>query len=96
MVSWKARALLDKVLREFDRMLGETDEQENIAFEKTTPQQLTKFGLTVEEARIWLNQEPDYVPAPEKKQFQKHPKKEQDLQVLAHQFSGPYLEERIP
>ena len=35
--------------------------------DKASPEQLTKFGLTLDEAKEWLEQEPNYKPADEKK-----------------------------
>ena len=36
--------------------------------EADSPQKLTKFGLTINEAKAWFEQEPNYKPADEKKQ----------------------------
>jgi len=35
---------------------------------KVCPEYLTKFGLTLDEAKAWLEQEPNYVPSDESKQ----------------------------
>mgnify|MGYP001612550298 CR=1 FL=1 len=45
---------LNKVLKEFNRMLGKFEEDENIL------DRLIQFGLTISEAKGWLEKEPNY------------------------------------
>ena len=52
---------LHRLSEEFKKLLGDS-KSETVA-EKTTPEQLSKiFGLTIDEAKAWLEQEPDYKP----------------------------------
>jgi len=45
---------LNKVLKEFNRMLGKLEEDEDIL------DKLTHLGLTLSEAKGWLEREPNY------------------------------------
>jgi hypothetical protein len=56
---------LHKLSEEFRKLAGLPTSTE--IPEKTPQEQLTKFGLTLDEAKAWLRKEPNYVPADEKK-----------------------------
>ncbi len=47
---------LHKLAEEFRKLAG----LPTSISEKTTPEQLTKFGLTLDEAKAWLKQEPNF------------------------------------
>lgn len=49
---------LHRLNEEFRKLLGETDD--TFSLEKTTPVQLTKFGLTLAEAESWIKDEPNF------------------------------------
>lgn len=49
---------LHRLNEEFKKLVGNST---NIPIsEKTLPEHLTKFGLTLDEARAWLEQEPNF------------------------------------
>ena len=49
---------LHRLSEEFKKLVGEATPEQSI--EKTTSEQLTKFGLTTNEAKAWLNNEPNF------------------------------------
>ena len=49
---------LHRLSEEFKKLAGEVTQEESI--EKTTPEQLTQFGLTLGEAESWLRDEPNF------------------------------------
>ena len=58
-----SRDELHRLGEEFKKLADNSNPTNNI--EKTTPDQLAKHGLTLDEAKAWLEQEPNYVPADE-------------------------------
>jgi len=54
---------LRKLSKEFDKLLGKTEEQST----ERNIDRLIHFGLTLNEAKSWLKQEPNYVPSDESK-----------------------------
>jgi hypothetical protein len=48
---------LHKLREEFEKLLNPEKVQAN---ETTIPEQLKKFGLTLDEAKAWLEQEPNF------------------------------------
>jgi hypothetical protein len=67
---------LHRLTKEFRKLAGlPTDSN---APETTSPEQLTRFGLTLNEAKAWLEQEPNYAPADEFSQWRKQPKNSQN------------------
>ena len=49
---------LHRLSEEFKKLLDEPDDA--ISLDKTSPEQLAKFGLTLGEAESWLKDEPDF------------------------------------
>ena len=49
-------ARLTKILREFEKLCGTP------IFTPTEPRDLTLFGLTLDEARDWVDHEPSFMP----------------------------------
>jgi hypothetical protein len=59
---------LHRLNEEFDKLLG-LHEGVHLP-ERTTPEQLVQcYGLTIDEAKVWIEQEPDFVPTDGKKQY---------------------------
>lgn len=52
---------LQRLKEEFDKLLGVSSNIHHI--ETTTPKQLTQYGLTLDEARDWLEREPNFIPS---------------------------------
>jgi len=53
---------LHRLNKEFDKLLGISNSV--CAIQKTTPEQLIRFfGLTTEEAKGWLESEPNFIPS---------------------------------
>jgi hypothetical protein len=53
---------LHRLNKEFKKLL---ENSSNTHLEKTLPEHLTKFGLTLDEAKAWLEQEPNFKPSDE-------------------------------
>lgn len=61
---------LTRLNNEFDALLKDAGVFNNESYpEVITPIKLTRFGLTLNEARSWLKREPNYLPADEKKHY---------------------------
>jgi hypothetical protein len=56
---------LHRLSEEFRKLVGKSTD---FTLEKTSPTELSKYGLTLDEAKTWLEYEPNYKPADEKKQ----------------------------
>jgi hypothetical protein len=50
---------LHRLSEEFKKLLAEPDDMYSLG--KTTPEQLTKFGLTLNEAESWIKHEPNFL-----------------------------------
>lgn len=51
---------LDDLIRDFDELLGRHDEVEPSGIVETS-KKLVSFGLTIDEAKAWLSNEPNYI-----------------------------------
>jgi hypothetical protein len=49
---------LHRLSEEFKKLLDEPDD--TFSLDKTTPEQLAKFGLTHDEAEAWIKDEPEF------------------------------------